>query len=90
MLTLTARSIPHTISRTYSTRLLGEIADFQIVVRDGKAVELRLVTPEADWKNVHAKVHAQFPSLPVRRIRADELVFVGVRGKFSYLLREAS
>lgn len=68
----------------------GEIADFQIVVRDGKAVELRLVTPEADWKNVHAKVHAQFPSLPVRRIRADELVFVGVRGKFSYLLREAS
>lgn len=68
----------------------GEIADFQIPVRDGKAVELRLVTPEAEWENVRARVHVQFPSLPLRRIGADELVFVGVRGKFSYLLREAS
>lgn len=68
----------------------GEIADFQVVVRDGRAVELRLVAPEAAWENVRAGVQAQFPSLPLRRIGADELVFVGARGKFSYLLREAS
>lgn len=68
----------------------GDIADFQILVRDGRAVELRLVTPAGDWEDVSARVRAQFPSLPLRRIEADELVFVGVRGKFSYLLREAS
>lgn len=68
----------------------GNIADFQIPVRHERAVELRLVTPEADWEEVSARVRVQFPSLPLRRIDANELVFVGVRGKFSYLLREAS
>lgn len=68
----------------------GDIADFQISVRDGKAMELRLVTPETAWAEVSARVGAQFPTVPLRRIGADELVFVGVRGKFSYLLREAS
>lgn len=68
----------------------GAIDDFQIPVRGGAAVELRLVTPEAEWADVSARVRAQFPDLPLRRIGADELVFVGVRGKFSYLLREAS
>lgn len=66
----------------------GAISDFQILVRNGKAAELRLVTEESAWEKIAAAVKANFPSVPLRRITAKELVFVGVRGKFSYLLRE--
>lgn len=68
----------------------GNISDFQIVVRDGKAVEFRLVADPAQWEAIAAAVRAHFPTVPVRRIDAADLVFVGVRGKFSYLLREPS
>ena len=68
----------------------GEIADFQIPVRDGRAVEFRLVVDPTRWDAVSAAVRENFPTVPVRRINAEDLVFVGVRGKFSYLLREAS
>lgn len=68
----------------------GEISDFQILVRGGKAVEFRLVAEPTHWDAISAAVQKNFPTVPVRRINAEELVFVGARGKFSYLLREAS
>lgn len=67
----------------------GDISDFQILVKEGQAVELRLVTAPENWDSVCARVQEYFPSLPARRIEAKDLVFVGVRGKFSYLVREA-
>jgi phenylacetate-CoA ligase len=66
----------------------GPVSDFQIAMRAGTAAELRLVVPVGDWNFVEGAVREQFPSLPVRRIEPEELVFVGVRGKFSYLVRE--
>ncbi|MDR1242091.1 MAG: phenylacetate--CoA ligase family protein [Deltaproteobacteria bacterium] len=66
----------------------GYIEDFQILVRGGKAVEFRLVASREDWEGIARAVRANFPSVPLRRIGADELVFVGARGKFSYILRE--
>lgn len=68
----------------------GDISDFQILVREGRPLELRLVTSSENWDDVRSRVQANFPSLPLRRIDASELVFVGVRGKFSYLLREGA
>ncbi len=68
----------------------GEISDFQILVRDGKAAEFRLVAAPTHWDGIAAAVRENFPTVPARRIDAEDLVFVGVRGKFSYLLREAS
>ena len=66
----------------------GDITDFQIAVdTDGKALEFRLVTPPEAWAGVSAAVQREFPSVPVRRIESSELVFVGIRGKFSYLVR---
>ncbi|KAF5081524.1 hypothetical protein DSECCO2_108430 [anaerobic digester metagenome] len=66
----------------------GPISDFQIMERDGIARELRLVTPPEHWEQVKVAVQEYFPSLPLRRIDAEQLVFVGIRGKFSYLVRE--
>ena len=66
----------------------GDITDFQIAVdTNGKALEFRLVTPPEAWEGVSAAVQREFPSVPVRRIESSELVFVGIRGKFSYLVR---
>lgn len=81
--------------RSYPTHFIqdildrcGNITDFQIAIdSDGKAREFRLVTPIADWNSVSAAVQKEFPTVPVRRIEANELVFVGIRGKFSYLVR---
>lgn len=67
----------------------GNISDFQIPVKQGRAMELRLVAAPENWGEISARVRENFPSLPLRRIEAKDLVFVGVRGKFSYLLREA-
>ncbi|MDL2216745.1 hypothetical protein LJB81_03305 [Desulfovibrio sp. OttesenSCG-928-M14] len=66
----------------------GPVSDFQIVTKNNKAVELRLVTAPEYWAAVNAAVRRHFPSVPTKRIDAEELVFVGVRGKFSYILRE--
>jgi phenylacetate-CoA ligase len=66
----------------------GPIEDFQILARKGKAEELRLVTPAEAWEGIAQAVQANFPVLRLRRISSAELVFVGVRGKFSYILRE--
>jgi phenylacetate-CoA ligase len=66
----------------------GPVSDFQIVARAGKAEDLRLVSPPESWEAVERSVRAHFPHVPLRRITPEELVFVGVRGKFSYLLRE--
>lgn len=66
----------------------GPVSDFQIVTRNGEAAELRLVTPAGHWETVRKAVQRSFPSLPLKRIEPEELVFVGIRGKFSYLLRE--
>lgn len=68
----------------------GAVADFQILERAGKAVELRIVADEQAWPDIAGRVAARFPGIPVRRIEVEELVFVGVRGKFSYVLREAA
>ena len=68
----------------------GVFDDFQILERGGKAAELRIVAEEKDWPGISAMVAERFPSLPVQRIDATELVFVGERGKFSYVLREAA
>ncbi len=68
----------------------GNIADFQILVREDKAVELRLAASAEEWDLISARVQANFPTLPLRRIELKDLVFVGVRGKFSYLVREAA
>lgn len=66
----------------------GDISDFQIAVSpEGKALELRLVTAPTAWDAVSAEVMRVFPDLPIRRIEANQLVFVGIRGKFSYLVR---
>ncbi len=66
----------------------GPIADFQILTKDNTAVEMRLVTPQEHWEFVQQAVANYFPSLPLKRIRPEDLVFVGIRGKFSYLVRE--
>ncbi|MDR1396729.1 MAG: hypothetical protein LBJ14_03235 [Desulfarculales bacterium] len=66
----------------------GPVADFQIAVKDETALELRLVVPPEGWEGVAAAVREYFPSLPLRRIDPNELVFTGIRGKFSYLVRE--
>ena len=66
----------------------GDIIDFQIAVKDGVAQEFRLVTPERQWPEIEAAVRKNFPSIPARRIEPQELVFHGVRGKFSYIVRE--
>jgi phenylacetate-CoA ligase len=68
----------------------GKIEDFQVVVKDGKATEFRLVVDPDRWEETAAAVKANFPTVPLRRITLEDLVFVGVRGKFSYLLREAA
>lgn len=68
----------------------GDISDFQLLVRGGRPLELRLVTRPENWEDVRSRVQANFPSLPLRRIEAGELVFVGARGKFSYLLRDGA
>lgn len=66
----------------------GDITDFQIAVdAEGRAVEFRLVTPPDAWEATAAAVKAQFPSVPVCHIEVTELVFTGIRGKFSYLVR---
>lgn len=65
----------------------GDIIDFQIAVRDGVAQEFRLVTPERQWPEIEAAVHKNFPTVATRRIEPQELVFHGVRGKFSYIVR---
>ena len=64
----------------------GDIQDFQIAVKDGQAVELRLVTAPDQWENIASAVRGNFPTLPLRRITPDELVFVGRRGKFRYIV----
>ena len=67
----------------------GDITDFQIAVDEqGHAREFRLVTPPEAWEGIAAAVRREFPSVPARRIEAIELIFVGIRGKFSYLVRE--
>jgi phenylacetate-CoA ligase len=68
----------------------GKIEDFQVTVKDGKAVEFRLAVAPEQWESVAYSVRAEFPDVPLRRIDLEDLVFVGVRGKFSYLLREAA
>jgi hypothetical protein len=45
---------------------------------------------DADWEGTAAAVRACFPTVPLRRIEPEELVFTGIRGKFSYLLRETA
>jgi phenylacetate-CoA ligase len=82
---------------TYPTHYLqdifdrcGKIEDFQVLVKDGKAVEFRLVVEPERWEETAAAVKAYFPNVPLRCIALKDLVFVGVRGKFSYLLREAA
>lgn len=68
----------------------GPISDFQILVKDKKALEFRLVTDDPGaWPFIETQVKSNFPSIPVRCIKPEELVFVGIRGKFSYLVREA-
>lgn len=67
----------------------GPVSDFQILTRDGVAAEMRLVTPIEHWEEVKQAVYGYFPTMPIKRISAGELVFTGIRGKFSYLLREA-
>ncbi len=66
----------------------GPISDFQIVTKEGKATELRIVTAEEHWPQVEAAVTKYFPQLAKKRINAEELIFVGIRGKFTYILRE--
>jgi phenylacetate-CoA ligase len=68
----------------------GQIEDFQVAVKDGKATEFRLVVEPERWDETAAAVRANFPTVPLLRIALEDLVFVGVRGKFSYLLREAA
>lgn len=66
----------------------GPISDFQIMIKGDAARELRLVTAPEHWDQVQAAVRENFPSLTLRRIDAEQLVFIGIRGKFSYLVRE--
>jgi phenylacetate-CoA ligase len=68
----------------------GEITDFQILVNAGKAKEFRLVVDSNNWEAVSSEVSKNFPSVTLKRIDLEDLVFVGVRGKFSYLLHEES
>ncbi|QJT09808.1 phenylacetate--CoA ligase family protein [Oceanidesulfovibrio marinus] len=63
----------------------GHIQDFQIAVRQGEVEELRLVVAEKDWEPIATKVRQNFPDVALRRIRADELLFQGWRGKFRYI-----
>lgn len=66
----------------------GPISDFQILVQNGNAIEFRIVTPPEHWEAVEAAVRGNFPLVPAKRIEPEDLVFVGARGKFSYLVRE--
>lgn len=66
----------------------GPISDFQIALKGEEAKEFRLVVSPRHWDAVKAAARESFPSVPLQRIEPDELVFVGIRGKFSYLLRE--
>lgn len=66
----------------------GDIIDFQIVAKGSIARELRLVTPDDQWPAIEAAVKSTFPTVQIRRIKPQELVFHGVRGKFSYIVRE--
>lgn len=69
----------------------GPIDDFQILVApDGQARELRIVAAPEAWEAIRARVAENLPGLPARRIDMDGLVFTGIRGKFSYILREAA
>ena len=68
----------------------GPISDFQILERNNTAAELRLVVSPESWEEVSAMVRNYFPNTPLVRIDPEDLVFVGIRGKFSYLLHEAS
>lgn len=65
----------------------GPIQDFQIAVNGVVAQELRLVCLQEQWNAVRAAVSTYFPALPLRRIESEELVFTGIRGKFSYIVR---
>lgn len=66
----------------------GPITDFQIAVSaSGEAVEFRLVVDDGAWDRVSSAVLANFPSVSLRRIYSEELVFVGSRGKFRYLVQ---
>lgn len=66
----------------------GDITDFQIATKDGQVSEFRLVAPAEQWPDIEAAVKRCFPAVPTRRIEPQELVFHGVRGKFSYIVRE--
>lgn len=67
----------------------GKIDDFQILVdKTGRAKELRLVTDERNWANINKKVRSYFPNLMAKRIDLKDIIFTGIRGKFSYLVRE--
>ena len=66
----------------------GPIDDFQILVANQIAKELRLVVNQEQWEQTQQAVKKQFPTLPLRRIDPEDLVFVGIRGKFSYIIRE--
>jgi phenylacetate-CoA ligase len=68
----------------------GKIEDFQVAVKGGKATEFRLVVEPERWEETSAAVKVNFPTTPLRRIALENLVFVGIRGKFSYLLREGA
>jgi len=68
----------------------GDIRDFQIAARKGQAVELRLVTAPDQWESIASAVRGNFPTLPLRRIEPEGLVFVGRRGKFRYLVEMAN
>lgn len=68
----------------------GPIDDFQILVANQRAKELRLVVRPEHWEQTQQAVKEQFPALPLRRIDPEDLVFVGIRGKFSYLIRETA
>ena len=66
----------------------GAISDFQILISNEKVIEFRLVAEPCEWEAISQAVCRYFPSVPLRLIRADELEFVGIRGKFSYILRK--
>ena len=66
----------------------GDIQDFQILVdRNAKIKELRLVARQQDWVAISQALQESFPTVPLRRIKQEDLIFVGSRGKFRYLIR---
>jgi phenylacetate-CoA ligase len=68
----------------------GPIDDFQILVKEGKAKEFRLVVDSNSWEAVSFEVKKYFPTVEIKFIKLEDIVFVGIRGKFTYLLREES